>query len=406
MALSKNRYVDKYPSIAIHTWAYEFADDKNQPVSLGCFESFAKEFESGQLSYNAFLDGALSHITRGIRHPEDSNLTNLAALSKCGPMGPVAAAIKLCMLCDESDFSKEVIDVLRRIDLTSSAQLLRSALPTNLPPLQLQIVVVAALRQGLPGLATDILSAGPEPPGKSLFNLFNCELCPCLFPQYYERAPPTFWVSALRARWLAPSPGLAENAVQIGPSGGPVVRALLDDPALDITLVPPYAHKPLYQILVAQISIKQEDPSLLRDVLARLPADEKLNPEILRWAVTDRSQGGAEILALLLDYRDGDGCGLDINYRVKTRVSPSVMLDVWGGDMWYQVSMTALSKAAENGNEDAVRFLISRGADVNEPEYFDKTARDLALKAGHKKVARLLGEAAKKDSDQGRCAMM
>ncbi|KAI1323695.1 hypothetical protein F5Y16DRAFT_424734 [Xylariaceae sp. FL0255] len=367
MPPSKSLFVNRYPSITNYTWAHEFAYDKDQPVSLGCFESAAKKFESDQISYHGFLDAALSHITRDIRHPEDSDLTNLANLSKCGPMGPVAAAIKLCMLCDDLGFSKEVVDVLRLLEPTSSIDLLQSVLPTNLPPLQLQIVVIAALQRGLPGFATDILLAGPEPPKRSLFNLFGCELCPCLFPQYYDRVPPTFWVSALKARWLVPSPGLASNAVHIGPSGGSVVRALLDDPTLDITL-------------------KHDDPSLLRDILARLPADEKLEPELLRLALSDRKHGGAQVLALLLDYRDGNGS--------RDR------------DRWYEDSMTPLHRAAANRNQDAVRFLISRGADVNESDGYDRTARDLALKAGHKRVARMLGEAAKKDPDKGRCVTM
>ncbi|KAI0141568.1 hypothetical protein GGR57DRAFT_487142 [Xylariaceae sp. FL1272] len=407
MAPQKNPRVGEYPSITNYTWAYEFLDDEDQPVSPGCFESIAKAFESGQLSYDRFLDAALSHVTHDVRHPEDTDLTNLARLSRCGPMGPVAAAIKLCMLSGESGFSKDIVDILRRMDPTlSAAESLQSALPTKISPLQLQVVVVAALRRGLLALATDILSARPEPPEKSLFNLFRCELCPSIGSYYYDRAPPTFWIAALKARWLAPSPGLAEHAAYSGPSSGPLVRALLDDPALDLTLIPAYGHYPLYHRLELNISMKQEDASLLRDVLARLPAGYKLGKTSLRWALGDRSQGGVGILAALLDHRDSEGCGLDINYQEVTPFEPSSMPDMSGQNVWYEVSLTALHKAAENGNEDAVRFLLARGADVNAKNGHGWTPREVALRHGHKKVARILRQAEGANSDRGRCAMM
>ncbi|KAI1178032.1 hypothetical protein F4777DRAFT_139740 [Nemania sp. FL0916] len=434
----KNPNVDKHPSITKYTWApaWEVLSDKDQPTSPGCFQSIAKQFESGQLSYAGFLDAALSHITRDVRHAEDSDLTNLAHLSKCGPMGAVAAAIKMCMLCDGSGFSKEVVDVLRRMEPTASAERIQSALPpvTDLPPLQLQIVVAAAVRRGLPGLATDILSAGPEPPEKSLFNLYGSGLSAGDCFASYPEAPPAFWLSAVKARWLRPSPSLANNA-SMDPSSGPLLRTLLDDPGLDVNLVPRGGYCPLHQSLVMGISIKLQDPSLLRDILARLPPNEKLSPELLRLVVRGRSEGGAGVLALLLDYRTSDGWALDINYRDELRLGPSAAFSWDDAVAAYEATSTALYTAAENGNEDAVRLLISRGADVNEPnvrnltplhaaaekghentvrllvsggadvnalDVWGKTARDRARKAGHKKVARMLAP----DQDQGLCALM
>ncbi|KAI0806565.1 hypothetical protein GGR55DRAFT_653267 [Xylaria sp. FL0064] len=385
----------------ITNYTFQLPVDTTRPVSPGCFETCAKDFESGQLSYDKFLDAALAHVVGGdplVRHPEDCDLANLAKLSTCGPMGPVAAAIKLCMLCDKGGFSQEAIDMLRRMDpssMASSAKLLASALHTDLPPLQLQVVIMAALRRGLPNLATDILLAAPEPPKESLFNLLRSEVCPAdLFNRRtFEQFPIAFWTAAVKAHWVMPSPDLVRFAAETGPPGAPLLRALLDDPTLDLTLTT--RRVPLYKLLPGCVAEKHDDASLLRDILARLPPGAKLNPWLLQTTVGHHPQGGVEMFAALLDHRDSDGRGLDINYRIKKRASIAVMTDVWSGDGWYQDSLTALHIAAKNGNADAVRFLISRGANIDEPEYDGFTARDLALKAGHHEIVRLFDEVAK-----------
>ncbi|KAI0433432.1 hypothetical protein F5Y09DRAFT_298919 [Xylaria sp. FL1042] len=393
---------------AITKYTFQLPVDTTRPVSPACFETCAKDFESSRLSYDKFLDAALAHIVGGdllVRHPEDCDLADLAKLTTCGPMGPVAAAIKLCMLCecDERGFPQEAIDMLRRMDPSAAAsdvELHHATLPVGLSPLQLQVVILAALRRGLPNLATDILLSGPEPPEKSLFNLLGSDVCPVDLPklQIFEQFPIAFWTAAVRARWVMPSPELARLASNIGPRGAPLLRALLDNPALDVALVT--HHLPLYELLLIHVAEKHDDASLLRDTLARLPPHTKLNPHLLRTVVQERSQGGVEMLAMLLDHRDGDGDGLDINYRDKKRVSMAVLTDVWSGNWWYQESMTPLHKAAERGNADAVRFLISRGANVNEPEYNGQTARDLALKAGHHEIVRLFDEVAKQNPEE------
>ncbi|KAI0191408.1 hypothetical protein EV127DRAFT_428240 [Xylaria flabelliformis] len=387
---------------AITKYTFQLPVDTTRPVSPRCFETCAKEFESGRLSYDKFLDAALAHVMGGdllVSHPEDCDLANLAKLTTCGPMGAVAAAIKLCMLCDETDFSQEAIDMLHRMhpsSAASSAELLRSTLSADLSPLQLQVVILAALRRGLPNLATDILLSGPEPPKESLFNLLGSEVCPVYLhfrkAQIFEQFPIAFWTAAVGARWVMPSPELARLASDIGPPGSPLLRALLDNPALDIALVAD--RLPLYKLLLIYVAGKHDDPSLLRDTLARLPPHTKLNPSLLKTVVNQRSQGGVEMLAVLLDYRDGDDHGLDINYRVKRHVSIAELTDVWSGDYWYRESLTALHKAAQMGNGDAVRFLISRGANINEPEYYGKTARDLALRAGHHDIVQLFDQVA------------
>ncbi|KAI0857962.1 hypothetical protein F4860DRAFT_487733 [Xylaria cubensis] len=387
---------------AITKYTFQLPVDITRPVSPACFETCAEDFESGRLSYDKFLDAALAHVIGGdplVRHPEDCDLANLAKLTTCGPMGAVAAAIKLCMLCDETDFSQEAIDMLHRMhpsSAASSAELLRSTLSAGLSPLQLQVVILAALRRGFPNLATDILLSTPEPPRESLFNLLDSKVCPVYirFPklQIFEQFPIAFWTAAVGARWVMPSPKLARLASDMGPPGGPLLRALLDNPALDVALVT--NHLPLYQRLLISVTEKHDDPSLLRDILARLPPPTKPDPDLLRAVVEHRSQGGVEMLAVLLDYRDGDGHGLDINYRVKRHVSIAELTDVWSGDYWYRESLTALHKAAQMGNGDAVRFLISRGANINEPEYNGLTARDLALRAGHHDIVQLFDQVA------------
>ncbi|KAI0974293.1 hypothetical protein F4678DRAFT_458259 [Xylaria arbuscula] len=135
-----------------------------------------------------------------------------------------------------------------------------------------------------------------------------------------------------------------------GPPGAPLLRALLDDATLDIVLPAP-----------------------------NLPL----------------AQGRVEMLAVLFDYRDGDGRGLDIN-QLSRQEARFEQCDTRPAG--YEASMTALHLAVRNGNADAVRFLLSRDADIDKPDYYGKTARDLALRGGHHEVVRFLEEVAKRET--------
>jgi hypothetical protein len=241
----------------------------------------------------------------------------------------------------------------------------------------------------MPTLAVEILSANPPPapPEQSLFNLLHSAVCPVTsFGRYaFIKFPVDFWIAAVKAGWVAPSPSLADHAATAGPPDGPLLRTLLDAD-LDITLVLDYV--PSYALLLFHVAEKQDDPSLLRDIIARVPR-KKLNPDLLRVVVSQREDGGVEMLAMLLDH------GLNINYRNKQEVPLSTQQDPWAGDLWYQESLTALHMAAQKGNKTAVSFLISRGANLNEPEFYGATARDLALRAGHHEVVEILDQAVK-----------
>ncbi|KAJ8131827.1 hypothetical protein O1611_g1795 [Lasiodiplodia mahajangana] len=197
--------------------------------------------------------------------------------------------------------------------------------------------------------------------------------------------PVDFWIAAVKAGWVAPSPSLAKHVASAGPPGGPLLRTLLNGD-LDVTLVLDYEH--LYASLLYYVAREQDDLSLLRDIIARVPC-KKLDPELLRVVVSERADGGTEMLAMLLDH------GLNINYRKKERISLRDQYDPWAGDAWYQRSLTALHMAAKRGNKTAVSFLISRGAKLNEPEFYGDTARDLALRAGHHEIVEILDQAAK-----------
>ncbi|KAI1108519.1 hypothetical protein F5Y14DRAFT_82246 [Nemania sp. NC0429] len=408
---SDNSTVFTDPIITRYT--FQLPVDTSRPVSSACFETSASRFEGGQLSYQGFLDATLAHVdpSSPVRHPEDCDLANLARLSRCGAMGPLAAAIKLCMLRSETGLSQEAIDILRRMDpspVAESVELeLQHSVPPDLPPLQLQVVIVAALARGLSGLATEIMLSRPTPPKESLFNLLGGGLCLVQetqrWPQSFghlarKLAPIAFWAAALRANWVMPSPALVAAAAALGPSAAPLLRAALDDPAVDVTI--PTEH-PLWRSLVWNIAQKHDDPSLLRDTLALMPPDAMLEPPgLLRYAITDRSEGGVEMLALLLDHRDNRGRGLDINFRVNRVVSIGERTDVWSGDNWYQESMTVLCKAVNMRNVDAVRFLLSRGADPNEPAYDGWTPRRIAFSEGDHEIVAMLDEAIKQRAQE------
>ncbi|KAJ2986962.1 hypothetical protein NUW58_g4774 [Xylaria curta] len=355
-------------NLAITKFTFELPVDTSLPASPGCFETCANEYQAGQLSYQQFLDAALTHLnpTLPTRHPEDRSLANLAKLSTCGSMGPVAAAIKLCMLSDSGQpiFSQDTIDHLHAMQL--SADSFDDRLPTTpaaLPSLHLQVVILAALCREMPTLAAEVLSANPPPapPEQSLFNLLNSAVCPVgsFSRSVFSKFPVDFWTAAVKAGWVAPSPRLAYVAAGVGPHAARLLRALLDT-GLDVTLV--LDDRFLYDRLLDPVAEKQDDPSLLRDIIARVPR-KKLESDLLRLVVSQREVGGVEMLAMLLDH------GLNINYRNKKRVSLSVQHDPWAGDYWYQESLTALYMAAKKGNKDAVSFLLSRGGKVNEPSF-------------------------------------
>ncbi|KAI0413501.1 hypothetical protein F5X98DRAFT_378747 [Xylaria grammica] len=380
--------------LAITKFTFNLPVDTSLPISPGCFEACANEYHAGQISYQQFLDATLAHLapTSPTRHPEDGNLANLVKLSTCGSMGPVAAAIKLCMLSDGDQpvLSQDTIDLLHAMQ--PSADSFDRRLPTTLaalPSLHLQVAILAALCREMPTLAVEVLSADPPPapPEQSLFNLLDSAVCPVgpFGRGAFIKFPVDFWTAAVKAGWVAASPSLAELGAGVGPHGGPLLHAHLDA-GLDVTLV--LNDLFVYDRLLYDVTEKQDDPSLLRDILARAPR-KKLNPCLLRLVVSQREAGGVEMLAMLLDH------GLNINYRDKKQVSLRDQHDPWAGDYWYQESLTALHMAAKKGNKDAVSFLISRGAKINEPEFYGRTARDLALSAGHHEIVEILDQAVK-----------
>ncbi len=65
-----------------------------------CFGDAAQQYDVSDMAYAQFLDFALSHLDEDhpFRHAEGASSANMAALIRCGPLGPLAAAIKLYML--------------------------------------------------------------------------------------------------------------------------------------------------------------------------------------------------------------------------------------------------------------------------------------------------------------------
>ncbi|KAJ8131830.1 hypothetical protein O1611_g1796 [Lasiodiplodia mahajangana] len=136
-------------TLAITKFSFELPVDKSLPTSTGCFEACANEYHAGRLSYQQFLDAALAHLdpTLPTRHPEDASLANLARLSTCGSMGPVAAAIKLCLLSDSDQpiLSQDTIDLLHVMQPSASSPDRRLlATVAALPSLHLQVAILAA----------------------------------------------------------------------------------------------------------------------------------------------------------------------------------------------------------------------------------------------------------------------
>ena len=65
-----------------------------------CFGDSASLFRDGQITFAEFVDQTLDHF-RGARHSDDSQNVNdesIAVLTHAGPLGPLAAALKLYIL--------------------------------------------------------------------------------------------------------------------------------------------------------------------------------------------------------------------------------------------------------------------------------------------------------------------
>ncbi|KAI1360464.1 hypothetical protein F5Y08DRAFT_317311 [Xylaria arbuscula] len=387
-----HRLVRPTDHLAVTKFSFELPVDTSLPNSPGCFEDCAQRYHSGDMSYQQFLDVAFAHLNPlSTCHPEDGNLANLAKLSMRGSMGPVAAAFKLYTLSEISQpiLSQDTINLLYAIQPSShpidhSLSITLAALP----PLHLQIVLLAALCRGMPALAINVLSVNPPPvsPKQSLFNLRDSGVCPVgnFGRGAFAKFPVNFWAAAANAGWVTASPNLAKFAAEAGPQGGPLLRSILNT-ELDLTLfVDPM---PLYKYLVEDVVRKGDDPSLLQEIIARVPT-KRLWPALVRLAIEEREDSGVEMMAILLD------CGLDINYREKPRIPEHEQFSLWLNG-WYSATQTALHVAAEKGNKDAVSFLLSRGANVNEPDFYGRTARKLALDAGNHEIVEMLDQAAK-----------
>ena len=68
-------------------------------LSPNCFLATSQALKQGRLSFAESLDKNLEHFA-GVRHREDAIDTDveIGDLSWEGPMGPVSAAMKLCIL--------------------------------------------------------------------------------------------------------------------------------------------------------------------------------------------------------------------------------------------------------------------------------------------------------------------
>jgi hypothetical protein len=79
--------------------------------SPDCFVDIARAFKGGRLSFEEFLDRNLEHFA-GLRHKEDAinTVTKIIDLSWEGPMGPISAAMNLCIL--DPSFNRRQVSTL------------------------------------------------------------------------------------------------------------------------------------------------------------------------------------------------------------------------------------------------------------------------------------------------------
>ncbi|KAL7931771.1 hypothetical protein V8C35DRAFT_110041 [Trichoderma chlorosporum] len=380
----------------------------------GCYMNAVTELVSEKIHLGEFFKRCLAHLgppEQRVHHlPDDSMLSDfIRPLMWTGKrFGPMACAIKFC----EADsliasFPGEKLAPFFSACASGQADMaaLKNCSPTmsatdadriTTVPLFCQAMFFTALNTGNPALAIKIVDekplVNPPPPEKWLFGGHILQLSRTDMEQ--EQIPLGVWAAAVRNKWTPATWSLLYNAVTADDEAGSI--DLLDSiQKADSNFLD---SEPWHKHSVFEGVLKSGTPEVLQHLwkLYKVPEEDRLKDHMLIEAAINKKPGGLRMLGWLLDQ------GLNVNYR---RVTESDEEVPYLGDpreaaeRFYQFQQapisrrkTALHEATRAGNVEGVKYLLSRGANVDAQDGLGQTARFIAQRDGHVDVVTAIDE--------------
>lgn len=263
-------------------------------------------------------------------------------------------------------------------------------------PLFRQAMLFTAINTGNPALAVKIVDEKPlvtSPPSeKWLLGDHVKMLSRSDYGQ--EKIPLSVWAAVVRNKWTPITFSLLLDAAT-GNNPAESIDLLDAIHKTDPTFI---VSDPLYKDSVFEFAIRSGTPEALQHLwtLYKVPEADRLKDDMLIVAVEANKTGGLKMLGWLLNQ------GLNVNYR---RVTESDEEVPYSGDpretaeRYYAFQQapisrrkTALHAATFVGNAEVVKYLLSRGANVDAQDGLGQTARYIAERDGHEAVVKVIDD--------------
>ncbi|KAL7907060.1 NACHT and ankyrin domain protein [Trichoderma velutinum] len=380
----------------------------------GCYMNAVSELFAEKIQLGEFFKRCLAHFgpaEQRVHHLPDDSLASdfVRPLIWNGKrFGPMASAIKICETDPRiASYPGDKLELFFSACASGQADMasLRSGSSTvSAPdayrlmtlPLFRQAMFFTALSTGNPALAIQIVDEKPlkylPPPEKWLLG----EHVKAFYhpDEDQEKIPLRVWAAVLRNKWTPIDKMLLFDAARGGNSEESI--ELLD---AIVNVDPNFLFsEDWFQKTAFDFVIQAGTPEVLQHLwkLYKVPEAERLKDDLLIVNTEGNNTGGLTMLGWLLDQ------GLDVNYR---RVTESDEEVPYSGDpretaeRWYAHQLaplsrrkTALHAATSMRNAEAVKYLLSRGANVDAQDGLGQTARFIAERDGHVEVVKVIDE--------------
>ncbi|KAL7810717.1 NACHT and ankyrin domain protein [Trichoderma aethiopicum] len=379
----------------------------------GCYVNAVIELAAGRIQLNDFFKQCLAHFgpleQRAHHGPDDNPLSDfIGPLMWSGKrFGPMACAIKICetdpvigsihgnklepyfLTCASSHAS------MASLRSCSSAMTAADVSQVMSLPLFRQAMLFTSLNTGHPDLGVEIVEEQPltaPPAGKWLLRDHVQSLMESDMEQ--DQIPLRVWAALVRRKWTPATVRLLFNAA----TGKDAADSLDLLDAIHETDTGFLTSEPWFKPTAFDLVLKSGTPEVLQRLweLYEVPETDRLEDDMLIVAAEAQKSGGLSMMGWLLDQ------GLDVNYR---RVTESDEEVPYLGDpreaaerlyAFQQAPIsrrkTALHAAAFLGNAELVKYLLSRGADVDAQDGLGQTARYIAERDGHEAVVEAIDD--------------
>ncbi|KAK8091450.1 hypothetical protein PG997_001811 [Apiospora hydei] len=258
----------------------------------------------------------------------------------------------------------------------------------------LQALVVTAIFCQQSAMAATLLkegsAAGTPPPPRDC-NLFLIRSSP-LFNNTRDVSL-VAWAALIRSKWAGPPSKAMVTAAASSRDASAGIAFFEACAAAKLTDV---ASDAANRLTLPALALKKgESPALFRYLCNMLSVPATVPNDMLVLTLEDRAEGGVEMLRWMLDEKR-----LDVNWVVdfgypaaEAARMPSRDRAEWEmslSNCEYERRATALHVAAMYGNVEAVRFLLSRGADAEAVTGAGASALRLARRGRHAEVMQVL----------------